>query len=250
MKSIKRLIAKLIANNLSGWILRKINRDEFNVNNFSISTNSIHVTSTTCAHIFFRLYENTELKFVSKYVKDNATIVELGSSIGVITSAIAMSRSDCTFHCIEMNPDLIPLLEKNLKNNVNSDFFISNKAITGRFVEPGEKAYFKKGTDSTTGSLGEQKEGAYLIPKIRLSDYIKSNNIKEFTLVCDIEGAEVQILIEDAEALDKCQQIIIEAHFINYNRVYYTPELIKKLILSKGFKIIDEYGPNFVFERA
>ncbi len=48
----------------------------------------------------------------------------------------------------------------------------------------------------------------------------------------------------------KCKQIIIETHDTNYNKVNYVYQDLKDIICKLGFELIDEYGPNYVFERA
>jgi len=50
------------------------------------------------------------------------------------------------------------------------------------------------------------------VDMLSLNSVLTTYTIDEYILICDIEGAEAQLLISDLEFLKNCQQIIIETH--------------------------------------
>jgi len=68
-------------------------------------------------------------------------------------------------------------------------------------------------------------------------------------LICDIEGSEIDILLNDPQSLENCELMIIEAHKVQRNNVTYTAEDIKKMIEKLNFSLIDQYSVNFVFTK-
>ena len=89
-----------------------------------------------------------------------------------------------------------------------------------------------------------------IIESLSLSQVINDYKINEYILVSDIEGSEVGILLNDKESLVNCKQIIIETHDTIYNNTVYSYQEIADLIQSNhNFKLIDSYGPVYVFEK-
>jgi FkbM family methyltransferase len=76
------------------------------------------------------IVESAELRFVQKYVPTNSTILELGSSIGVVASFLAAYKNPKRMILVEAYPDLIPLLKDNLTLNNATNFKILNAAIS------------------------------------------------------------------------------------------------------------------------
>ena len=70
-------------------------------------------------------------------------------------------------------------------------------------------------------------------------------SIKEpFTLISDIEGAEVPIFFEDRQSLKLCEMIIVELENTPLKSIKKQFMAIKKI----GFKFLEFYGNVYVFE--
>ncbi|MEQ8925275.1 MAG: FkbM family methyltransferase [Fulvivirga sp.] len=246
MNYIRIIIATLLANNLTGFLIRRLVNNTFSVKGAIINTDSKFITNTTCAHLFFRMYESSEIRFVLKYINPQTTILELGSSIGVIASVLSCNVQKLEFHCIEANLNLMETLKENLDKNVSGNYGLYNYAVVGN--DNNSQLYFQTGNDSTTGHICHEKTDL-IIPTITLSEFLATRKIKEYTLICDIEGAEVEILKNDSKALDLCQMVIIELHETSYSNSFYSIEKLSKIIIECGFKVVEKDGPNYVFIR-
>ena len=82
-----------------------------------------------------------------------------------------------------------------------------------------------------------------------LAEIIKNQGIGNFVLVSDIEGAEAGIIIEDAEALASCQQMLIELHPATHKGQTYSVEMLREKIESHGFRLLEQRNNVYVFTR-
>ena len=87
------------------------------------------------------------------------------------------------------------------------------------------------------------------VKNVTLNQLLETHSLKSPTLICDIEGAEIQIILEDTEALKSCQQIIIELHPTTYKGIAYSQKTLSELIQARGFRWIDQEGHVHVFEK-
>lgn len=204
------------------------------------------ITNHAKASIFWRLYEKHEVRFAKKYLSPDEDIIELGSSIGVIGSIISQIQKSGRFISVEANPALIGANQKNLAINRKANYILINKAID----------YFNKtvsfALDNSTldGKItrGETHAPVITVDTITLNEICTDNNITRYTLISDIEGAEITFLLHDAEALNKCNKMIIELHDTEYNGKTYTVDDMVQLIIGHNFEITDQYSPVFVFQ--
>jgi len=60
----------------------------------------------------------------------------------------------------------------------------------------------------------------------------------EYSLVCDIEGAELEMLRRDGDALKKCKCIILETHPSVFSELGSSIEEAEALISAAGLKIV------------
>ncbi len=78
---------------------------------------------------------------------------------------------------------------------------------------------------------------------------LKEFEIEEYAIVSDIEGSEIEFLLNENDSLKKCKQLLIELHATDYDK-YYSVEDIKDIIITRhNFKLIKRRGPVFYFEK-
>ena len=97
--------------------------------------------------------------------------------------------------------------------------------------------------DNTTSHISENDESGTLVATIQLNSITPE---KPYTLVCDIEGAEVALLKEDKKALKNCVQLFIELHETTYNGRFYSYEDLINLLIMNGFIFRSRDG-NVIF---
>ena len=244
---LKKIIARLICNNTVGKLIGFTLRNKISYfNKTIILTNSPFITPYIKSMLYWRLYESAEAKSVMKYINDSHDIIELGSSIGAISSLSGKYKGDKKLVCIEVNSDLIPVIEKNLVYNEVKNYSIKNIAIGNN----SQDLWFTPGVHSTHGQVGKKmSNNSIKIKVISLSELLKIEQIKDYNLICDIEGSEIDILLSNPESLLNCQTLIIETHKVERNGRIFLPSDMKEIILKLGFACVEERDVNFVFKR-
>jgi FkbM family methyltransferase len=241
---LKRIAGTLLSSALLGRVLGKLFfRNIPSVNGSGVAiTNSSTVNPSIKAQFFFGLYESGEMRFIDRFLKPGEVVIELGASIGVISSFINRHKRPTRLILVEANPNIIKDLKANLSLNHVIDYTLYNKAIGDGAVDVIE---FQEGEDNTTGCLcGGNGNGSSSIsvPVISLDDIILENAIDKYVLISDIEGAEIFIL-ESKCSLTRCKMFIMELHETEYNGVRVSIAEMKERVRNIGFDIIHEYGP-------
>jgi FkbM family methyltransferase len=242
---IKVAIAKLIANNFTGDIISLFFQNNIPFYGAKVNVGSKEISGRTKALIFWKLYEDAEINFAKKYLNSDDNIIELGSSIGVVASVISKIQLSGKLICVEANSALIPTITKNLNANRSQEAIIINKAIAYHT----DTVFFGTSSDNLIGAISDQanKQGI-TVGTTTITEILKANNLETFSLMCDIEGAEVSILIEENEVLERCNKIIIELHEVVYKQTSYLVEDLVELIVQNNFKVMDHHGPVYVFQ--
>ena len=185
---------------------------------------------------------------INKYLLNEYDVIELGSSIGIVSSYIRKrTHQNRQLICVEANPSLLDIIGKNIyKNTQSGNFKIINKPISYTKSIVPFKISLSNNTDSHAASDETQIHGALdkiiELPSIQLNKILSEFNIKEYVLVSDIEGAEIEILLYDTDSLTHCKQIIAELHTINYMNKLYAPSDMQILIEALGFVLQSKHG--------
>ena len=154
---------------------------------------------------FFGHYEIQEKLLINKYLKENDMILELGGNVGVISNLINRILKIKTNHIVfEPNPALIKYLRENKDLN-DSKYVVVNGVIS---KQKNIEFYISENILSSSSKIVTNKKinpKSYLINEIE-----KKYDIKFNTLVMDIEGAEIDLIIDFD--LSNFKKLIIEFH--------------------------------------
>lgn len=177
-------------------------------------------------------YEDFERHAVLKYVNPELPIIELGGCIGVVACiANRMLRNPLSHIVVEANPFAIPLLEQNRTAN-QCKFQILNSAIAY-----GPNAVtFSPEKDLWGNSLRRRENGdTVTVQTVRLQDIVRANHFDSFTLICDIEGHEYELVQNEAEIVRRADTLILEIHptFIGENQTMGLLDNLKQLGLTE-----------------
>lgn len=210
-----------------------------------VSTKSRTVPAKNKAALFFGVYESAERRFVRRYLDPNLNTIELGSSIGGVSSHIAACLAkDTTLICVEANPIVIPVLRQNLARNAPH---IDYRLVHGAIHYASETVSFDVAANPLDSAVGG-KASTTTVPAVRLSTLVEQMPLHEsFQLVSDIEGAELQVLLNDAAVLSRFKRCIVELHEVNSPD--WNIDKLETEWLNCGFTLIDKYGPVCVLER-
>ena len=226
----------------TGKIISLVFSNKIPFHNLVIDISNSVIRKRIAASLYFKTYESAEVRFISKYLKDyEGTIVELGSSIGVVSSTLAKANPKASLFSFEADSRFIPIIENNFKiNNIkNANCFNEIIGADGYEFIPGE--------DNTMGKISKTNSESNKMSS--LSQLIQKYNFSDFVLVSDIEGAEYFVLNEEASLFNSIPLLIIELHPIEIENTLISVEDLKSKIQELGYEILEQYGSNVVAKK-
>lgn len=254
LHAMKVAVAHNACRPLVGRGVARLFRDRVPNGGVTVDTSDPRVGSRVKAQLLFGLYERAEIGFIHHYLGGDRDVVELGSSLGVTGSHILRSLPPGRrLIGVEANPHLIPVIEANLAAHAGDrDWALVHAAVSYRdgpirlqvgAETQGSHLHLAEGSaNNATAKPGELVE----VPVITLSSVLADHQLDRYDLVCDIEGAEIDLLDREAEALARCDRLIIELHARPGVSV---ADLRTVLTDRHGFDVLDERGPVLVFGR-
>jgi FkbM family methyltransferase len=248
MTKIKFFIRRILCNGFTGNVLTAFygrNIPDIRWKGYRFQLPAKGVSKTNIAAIFWGFYEAAEIRLIEKYLEKNSSVVELGASVGVVTSHI-ISRMDpgMKLVSVEANPRLIENITSNMQKFAKSG--VKYQTLNYAVQYSASETLIHISNDNTESRVGKsvaRSDGAVAIKTITLKEIIEKENLENFSLVCDIEGSEIELILLDAVSLRKCKQIFIELHDTVYGGKAYTPDEMLHLLLNDlGFKMIERQG--------
>jgi FkbM family methyltransferase len=251
--AIKVGVAKFLCQPDIGRFLAWIFHNRIPGTGTTIDTSSPLVKPEIKALLFWRLYEKAEIKFINQHLRGDLDVIELGGSIGVVTCHIRKRlQASRKLISIEPHPELANQIKANLiLNGLGNNVHIIKKAISYCDTERGH-AYFSRGESNVAGQVAlPQQHGELMsVETTTLSNVISENNIGDYVLVSDIEGAEAGIAMFDPQALKSCRQIVIELHNTVLNGQKIGVEQIHDMLVqTHGFTPVARHGAVRVFAK-
>jgi FkbM family methyltransferase len=184
-------------------------------------------------------YEAAERALVARWLPPDLPCIELGGSFGIVSNAIR-KRIDPALPLlvIEANPKLVDLCAENATRSSGTAMTrVENAALSypgGGNVEFAVSRNVHSSRLATDGTAG-----TVTVPARSLSHLVEEAGIDgAFSLVCDIEGAEIQIL-QDEAALSRCSAIVMELHPTAYRALGTSPDTMEKGLIRLGFRIAE-----------
>lgn len=206
------------------------------------------------ARIKFGLYEKNEVALTRRFCDSSMDTIELGSGIGVVSSAICrILDPGCRFIGVEGNPELAEVAARNIARfPAKVDRTVIHAVVSGVFCEGSTRTFKMIPGNFHHSSLSTQAAETISVdvPEISLSEILKRHGYTKYQLVSDVEGAELEILQHDPSSLDNCQQIIAELHDCTTpdgNNV--SIEDIAKMIEDLGFVRLARQQQVYAFRR-
>lgn len=192
-------------------------------------------------------YEKAEIKILRDHFRKASNIIEIGANIGIVTR-VAISEKlddDGMYVAVEPNPRSLEVLDRNIKRSAplsgNKEAFIENAALAGpdkdnTFATFMMRPNLSSGLASHTAS--QVKEEAVNVPLISLGRILKIYDMDRASLVIDAEGAEIDMILKDAEALKRIDQMAIEVHETSLTgRNDYPPAKVVDELRKQGFTV-------------
>jgi FkbM family methyltransferase len=202
----------------------------------------------TRAELFWGIFERTECRFIKRYLSGSDCVIELGAGIGATSAHIAAGLAHgATFVSLEANPAFVPMIERNIAPHVRQSRLqttVKNVAIS---PDDGESVLMIAANPfvSRVGAAADGPIVAHVTVATRsLSSLVEEYGSGSIDLVCDIEGAEGDLIVRPGRSgLESCRRVIIELHGCAIDGVVYSPDdLLTMLRTRGGFSVLDRKG--------
>jgi FkbM family methyltransferase len=247
---LKFFVFRFLCNDFTGSLLQRLFRHsipDIRWRGFRFSLPAKGVNKINVAAIFWGFYESSEIRMIRKFFDGNSDVVELGSSLGVVGSHIVSRlKPGKRLISVEANPLLVANIAGNLGRFAGPG--VQFKVLNNAIGYQGGRAVMRISDDNTETRMiekpGELSANDLEIDTITLSRIIETEGLSDFTLVCDIEGAEIGIIQSDPQSLKRCRHLFIELHTTSWEGRRFSPEeLLSKLVGELGFQLISNHGP-------
>lgn len=252
---MKQLIYKLLCNAFIGQVVYTIFNGRIpsiRYRFFRFDLTGADVEKTLAASIFFGFYESAEIRLVEKYFHGELDVIEFGASCGVVSSHIISKFRDSKKRLISVEAN--EALFENWKANTNRHNWSGavNSFLNNAVYYQSDSVNFMVSRNTTESKIGVEVSplNHVAIKSITLGAVVQKYAIDQFFLVCDIEGAELQIFLsERKEYLDRCVAMIIELHDTVNNDKKFNVIEVSHIIQNHGFLLEERQGNVFYFSR-
>lgn len=193
-------------------------------------------------------YERFERHAVLQHLRPEYPVIELGGCIGVVACVTNHVLKCPKAHVVvEINPQVISILKRNRDIN-HCEFEILNQAIA--YDQP--SVTFSPSSDFRGTSLRQNVNRSFQTPPVTvatttLASIVTQRGYDRFSLICDIEGHEYELVQHEPHMLDRVDTIILETHARLIGEARHS-EMMKKLA-DIGFRIIDQDSSVVVMRR-
>lgn len=197
-------------------------------------------------------YEAKEARFIQAYLPPGSVVLELGASLGIVSSVI-LGRRPARLVSYEAVPQLANIARQLVAHNhPNAPWELVPCAI----AEEGalEVAFAWSADHSQGGAVatgaGPERVGNLRVPASSLADVIARHGLPDASwLVMDIEGMELGLARRQSAALRHFVGIIVECHDVEEGGHPLTHAQVLAEILGVGFDLVDRRGKVSVLRR-
>lgn len=154
-------------------------------------------------------YEAPEREALKKYLDPELPVIELGGCLGIVSCLTNRRLRQPEKHIVvEANPTLVPLLAQNRERNG-----CSFKIVLAALSYGADRITFKVNDNILASSLNGDEQRAVVVSTVTLQLLLDEMGFERVTLICDIEGAELQLVEHELDVLrEHVSTIIMELH--------------------------------------
>ncbi len=186
-------------------------------------------------------YEYSERAAVRAFLDPAVPVIELGACMGVVSCVVNRMLKNPERHvAVEANPRMVERLRQNVQRN-GSRFSIIDRAIAyddGPFYV----------SDNVLASGMKTNGSPIAVAKIKLREIAERLGFAQFTLICDVEGTEVEIVEQEGELLSqRCRLFILETHEIEIGEAPI--QRMCERLEALGFCLARRIGHTSVYKR-
>jgi len=184
------------------------------------------IHGASCAYQLRSLFGNEVYKFST--TKECPTIIDGGANIGMASIYFARLFPKARVLAFEADPAICKVLQKNLQSFKACNVEVHEAAL---WIDDQGVAFEADGGDAGRVVAGDHVQ-AVRVPSKRLRDLLDE---PIDLLKLDVEGAELDMLLDCADALENVERIFVEYHS-SFDKPQRMHELIT-LLNSAGFRL-------------
>ena len=173
------------------------------------TTRARFITLAAAGEMLKDTYEVNERRALDAVLDPGLPVIDCGASLGIVACLVNRRLADPARHvAVEANPELIPVLERHRAMNT-AQFHVLHAAV----AYGARQVTFNISGNSLAGSLSGRGGRLVTVPAVTLREVADQYGFEQFGLLCDIEGAEVDILRHDEALLvERARWVIMESH--------------------------------------
>jgi FkbM family methyltransferase len=162
------------------------------------------------SRFFFDVYEEVEVDFVSRYVRPDDAVLEIGGCLGVVSCVTNRQLDDPTQHVVvEANPELIPWLTRNRDRN-GCQFQVKHALVS----DDSDGTFFLHPM-VVGGSATRPTEREIQVPVVSLVDLFDAADPPFTGCILDAEGGERELITQNPDLFRHLRFVIVEFHAHN-----------------------------------
>jgi FkbM family methyltransferase len=160
------------------------------------------------SRLFYRRYERTERALIRRHLPPSLAVIELGGGMGVVSNIVNSRLRDPSRHVVLEPPQALhPLLEANRALNQARYRVVHGAIGYGTAVVGLDAGHDLLGTTTTV------LPRARTAPAVTLETLADSHGFRTCAVICDIEGAEVDLVAHELETLKRrVALLVLEEH--------------------------------------
>jgi FkbM family methyltransferase len=196
-------------------------------------------------------YEGPERRMIAKWLAKDLPVVELGGSYGIISHCIRKHiAADQRLVIVEANPTLLPVCAANVGLAGSAPCTRIIGAAIAYGDGPTVRFAVSEGMHDSRLASDRDMDHVVEVPAITLGSLLRTEAIAgPYSLVCDIEGAEFDVLLHDKAALANCVCIVLELHPWPFMERGASVSAFRGMVKDAGFSIVDEDAQVIVARR-
>lgn len=232
----------LMINNPAVGKLVELSGNRIKIDGLRFSVNCPQVATAHKSTLWFGRHELEERELLRRFLPADQPVVELGGGLGVVSCLANRQLSTPERHVVvEAIPSLAHLVEQNRDLN-GCRFQVINAALAYGFPTVTFSIH-----DNFVGSRLDADFGTSVsVPSITVAQIVDQAAFDRFSLICDIEGAEADLVAHELGLItDRAVFVLVEIHPTilgedGANRVV-------EEFTRAGFRLAERVGSNWAF---
>ena len=252
MKSLQQKISRRLSfyksrlqvnNPIVGRVV-EILGDRVRMDGFVYSVASPQITRGHKSTLAFGLHEMEERELIQRWLPSKTPILEFGGGLGVVSCLANSKLSKPERHVVvEANPVMAEILEKNRTVN-GCMFHVLNRAI----AYDCDHINLNLDTEFVGSTIKSSAAQSVAVPTTTATDLMNSYGFDEAGIICDIEGAELDLIEREFRPLgDRIRFVMAEMHPTILGKDV-VDDLLRKLT-ALGFNMKQRIGDSVFLRR-